>query len=79
MPFHLQALSCYECMITMDEEARLFWRKRINGATITYLTNKYLNFAILILSSFRNFSQNSDSVSYLNSLRRIIAVEMSDQ
>lgn len=41
------ALCCYEHLITLADEVRCIWRRRVSGATILFLVNRY---AILVLS-----------------------------
>lgn len=41
------ALCCYEHVITLADEVRCIWRRRVSGATILFLVNRY---AILVLS-----------------------------
>lgn len=43
----VSALCCYEHIITSDDEVRCIWRRRISGATVLFVLNRY---AILVVS-----------------------------
>lgn len=43
------ALCFYEYIITIDLEVDFFWRGRLTGATLLFLTNRYIVMATLVL------------------------------
>ena len=39
-------------MITLDREIELFWKRKISGATVLFMTNKYIYLLELLASLF---------------------------
>ncbi|KAI0747406.1 hypothetical protein C8Q74DRAFT_1374441 [Fomes fomentarius] len=50
----MSALAIYEHLITFDREVRLVWRRKITGATVLFVLNKYLLLMrfIVVLTSY---------------------------
>lgn len=38
----LAVLFCYEYAITFDEEVRCVWKRRISGASVLFILNRYI-------------------------------------
>ncbi|KAI0644308.1 hypothetical protein C8Q79DRAFT_928077 [Trametes meyenii] len=59
--FSVLALLCYEWLITFDREIALFWRRKFTGATVLFLTNRYLPIFIQILNLAPTHALMSDA------------------
>ena len=61
---HCVALIIYEFVVTLDTEVRLFWGRKITGASVVFFLNRYtmLCYAIVSLWQFLPVA-NSASVS----------------
>lgn len=46
----LAVLFCYEYAITFDEEVRCVWKRRISGASVLFILNRY----IMLVASLAN-------------------------
>ncbi|KAI0351841.1 hypothetical protein OH77DRAFT_1410310, partial [Trametes cingulata] len=44
------AFLTYEWLITLDREVALFWRRKLNGASVLFLTNRYLPLLVQVLN-----------------------------
>ncbi|KAI0708036.1 hypothetical protein C8Q76DRAFT_800315 [Earliella scabrosa] len=58
------ALAIYEHLITFDSEVRLVWRRKVTGATVLFMLNKYLlllRFLIVLTSYDITTTEVSDS------------------
>ncbi|OJT04662.1 hypothetical protein TRAPUB_4598, partial [Trametes pubescens] len=55
------ALLVYEYIITLDQELGLFWRRKKTGATVLFLSNRYITllcFAVLGAATFAPMSDH---------------------
>lgn len=60
------ALCCYEYVITLDEEMRCIWRRRISAASVLFVLNRYAILAASFASLFQvlPWGQQSESGHY---------------
>lgn len=52
----MAVLFFYECALTIKDEMRLFWKKKLTGATVLFWLNKWLaivSYAILLVTSLK--------------------------
>ncbi|KAI0365192.1 hypothetical protein BV20DRAFT_954792 [Pilatotrama ljubarskyi] len=49
-PIAVLAFLAYEWLITLDREVALFWRRKLNGASVLFLTNRYLPMLVQVLN-----------------------------
>lgn len=57
----LTALFIYEYLITFSTEVQLFWEKTFTGATILFLTNRYMALLHILLSLWYYLPQSADT------------------
>lgn len=55
------AFFLYDYLITFDREVNSFWHGATSGATVLFLSNRYLNVSVNILGMIE-FGQFSDTV-----------------
>ena len=53
----------YDYMLTLDKEARLFWKRKISGASLLFLFNRYLTVLTQVLDVVQFTSDMSDQAS----------------
>ena len=53
----------YDYLITFDEEVKLFWNRKWNGATVLFLVNRYL-VLLLRLCNLLSFIHMTDEVGF---------------
>ena len=53
----------YDYMLTLDKEARLFWKRKISGASLLFLFNRYLTVLTRVLDVVQFTSDMSDKAS----------------
>ncbi|KAI0364565.1 hypothetical protein BV20DRAFT_956017 [Pilatotrama ljubarskyi] len=61
----LQVVLAYDYVITLDQEINLFWRRRLSGATVLFLSIRYLALLAYVFLGTATYTSMSDAVSYL--------------
>ncbi|KAI0738653.1 hypothetical protein C8Q80DRAFT_1124772 [Daedaleopsis nitida] len=74
--FAAYAFLLYEHLITMEQEVRLFWRHKANGATMLFFSNRFLVFATFTLSTFASISMSEESCTLLSKTFKAVNILM---
>ena len=53
----------HECVITFGSEVEFYWRRKLTGASLLYLSSKYISLAYSILCLVRYLPIFTDEVS----------------
>ncbi|KAM5539506.1 hypothetical protein V8D89_006958 [Ganoderma adspersum] len=48
----IAALVGYDYLLTVQRESRLFWRRRVNAATILFFANRYLALVYYVVLAY---------------------------
>ena len=66
----ITVLLFYDYMLTLDKEAKLFWKRKISGASLLFLFNRYLTVLTQVLDVVQFTSNMSDKASIWHVLLR---------
>ena len=66
----ITVLLFYDYILTLDKEVRLFWKRKISGASLLFLFNRYLTVLTQVLDVVQFTSDMSDKASIWHVLIR---------
>ena len=66
----ITVLLFYDYILTLDKEAKLFWKRKISGPSLLFLSNRYLTVLTQVLDVVQFTSDMSDKASIWHVLIR---------